>query len=369
MDNATVATPVITPRSAPRPAAARARPAADPAPPRDAVAPATPARAMPSFERDVMLGLTLRQKAIPSTWLYDHRGSELFEQITRLEAYYPSRSETRILDRCAGEIAAVVGPRAIVIELGSGSSRKTRRLLGALDAPQAYLPIDISAQFLAESTAELPTLYAGLRVLPIVADFTRIDSLPELALLEHDADRGRHVVFFPGSTIGNFTPDEAVALLTRIRQAVGPDALLIVGADTTHDPAVLIPAYDDGEGVTAAFNKNLLLRINRELGADFSPSAFRHEARFDAARQRVEMHLVSEYTQRVTVCGHAFQFAMGESIHTENSYKYSLLKFQHLAARAGWTHRQLWMDGQSQFAIHVLEPSPAAFRELNVRFR
>jgi len=352
MKNATVAARAIAARAAP---------------------PTASARALPSFERDVMLGLTLRRKAIPSTWLYDHRGSELFERITRLDEYYPSRSETRILERCVVEIAAAAGPRAVVIELGSGSSRKTRLLLDALDVPQAYLPIDISEQFLAESVAGLPALYAGLRVQPIVADFTRIDSLPELARLDARGvgDRGRRVVFFPGSTIGNLTPDEAVGLLARIGQAVGPDALLIVGADTTHDPTVLIPAYDDREGVTAAFNKNLLVRINRELGADFSPSAFRHEARFDAGLQRVEMHLVSEYTQRVTVCGHPFQFAMGESIHTENAYKHSLLKFQHLAARAGWTHRQLWMDGCSQFAVHVLEPATharAGEREENVRF-
>jgi len=332
--------------------------------------PVASARSTPSFEHDVMTGLGLRQKAIPATWLYDHRGSELFEQITQLDEYYPSRNETRILERCVDQIAQAAGPRSIVIELGSGSSRKTRLLLAALDAPQAYLPIDISQQFLAESVAELPLMFPGLRVLPIVADFTRLESLPELALLDA-ADQGRRIVFFPGSTIGNFTPDEAIGLLTRIGQAAGPDALLIVGADATQDPAVLIPAYDDRDGVTAAFNKNLLTRINRELGADFSPSAFRHEARFNAEQQRVEMHLVSQYTQRVTVCGQPFQFAMGESIHTENSHKYSLLKFQHLAARAGWSHRQLWVDGQSRFAVHVLEPSQAAaaLRERNVIFR
>ena len=354
-----------------RPQPPRHRRASDSPPARlpEPLQPPTPSRSVPSFERDVMLGLSLRQKAIPATWLYDHRGSELFEQITQLDEYYASRNETRILERCAGQIAEAVGPRAVVIELGSGSSRKTRLLLAALDAPQAYLPIDISEQFVAESVADLPSLFTGLRVLPVVADFTRLDSLPELALL--GADQGRRVVFFPGSTIGNFTPDEAVALLTRIGQAVGPDALLVVGADTTQDPAVLIPAYDDRDGTTAAFNLNLLTRINRELGADFSLTAFRHEARFNAEQQRVEMHLVSNYTQRVTVCGHPFQFAMGESIHTENAYKYSLLKFQHLAARAGWSQGQLWMDGQSRFAVHVLECSRpvAAPRERNVIFR
>jgi len=359
--------PIAT-RSAPRHGAStvrhRPKAVAASAPP---VQLASAARPVASFEHHVMEGLALRQKAIPSTWLYDHRGSELFEQITHLDEYYPSRNEALILESCAQDIAAAAGPDAIVIELGSGSSRKTPILLGALDAPQAYLPIDISAEFLAESVQALQRRFAKLRIMPIVADFTRIVSLPELALL---GNRGRRVVFFPGSTIGNLAPDEAVALLSRVGKAVGPDALLVVGADTTHDPSVLIPAYDDRQGVTAAFNKNLLLRINREIGADFAPSAFRHEARFNAEHQRVEMHLVSCYTQRVTVRGQAFQFAMGESIHTENSYKYGLQRFQYLAALGGWTPLQLWMDGQSRFAVHVLDRSATTVeREQNVIFR
>jgi len=309
----------------------------------------SPSEAHPvaSFERDVMEGLALRQKAIPSTWLYDHRGSELFEQITHLDEYYPTRNETLILERCVQEIAAAAGPNAIVIELGSGSSRKTRTLLSALDAPQAYLPIDISEEFLAESVKALQPRFATLRIMPIVADFTRIVSLPELTLL---GSSGRRVVFFPGSTIGNLAPDEAVALLSRIGKAVGPDALLVVGADTTHDPSVLIPAYDDRQGVTAAFNKNLLLRINREIGADFAPSAFRHEARFNAEHQRVEMHLVSCYTQRVTVRGQAFQFAMGESIHTENSYKHDDESLRALMEASGFTVERKWTDSRGWFA-------------------
>jgi L-histidine N-alpha-methyltransferase len=315
----------------------------------------------PSFERDVLAGLAQVQKAIPSAWLYDHRGSELFDEITLLEQYYPTRNERQILRSAAREIAEAAGPRAIVIELGSGSSRKTRLLLDALDTPQAYLPIDISEQFLHESVADLPSLYAGLRVMPIVADFTRIDSLPELTFLRAGgADPGRRVVFFPGSTIGNFTPEAAVALLRRIRRWAGPDALLIVGADSTQDPAVLIPAYDDREGVTAEFNMNLLVRINRELMADFNLDAFRHEARFDASNRRVEMHLVSCCAQRVNVLGRRFDFRAGESIHTENSYKYSLHAFQQLAARAGWVHAQRWIDGQARFAVHVLEPIAGA---------
>lgn len=304
------------------------------------------------FARDVLAGLALPNKSVPCTWLYDHRGSALFEQITQTPEYYPTRNETWILERCAGQIGALAGPRAIVIELGSGSSRKTPLLLDALDAPAAYLPIDISGQYLAEAARALQARFPALPIVPIVADFTRLNTLPQLA--DH-ARGGRRVVFFPGSTIGNFAPEEASELLERIGRAVGPDALMIVGADSTHDPAVLIPAYDDVAGVTAAFDLNLLDRINRELGADFNLSAFRHEARWNAVERRVEMHLVSRYTQRVTLLGRSFRFAVGESLHTENSYKHGLVRFQAIVRRGGWQHRQLWMDGQWRFAVHVLE--------------
>lgn len=316
----------------------------------DATVADTTAEQRAQLARDVLAGLGRPHKSIPCTWLYDHRGSQLFEQITQVPEYYPTRNETWILERCADQIARAVGAHATVFELGSGSSRKTPLLLDALDAPAAYVPIDISAQFLAESAAALRLRFPQLRIEPVVADFTRLTSLP---LADLPAG-GRRVVFFPGSTIGNFMPDEACALLERIGRTMGPDALMVVGADSTRDPAVLMPAYDDGAGVTAAFNKNLLLRINRELGADFEPDTFRHEARWNSAEQRVEMHLVSLYTQRVTLLGRSFRFALGESLHTESSYKYSLMRFQAIARRAGWSHRQLWMDGQSRFAVHVL---------------
>jgi L-histidine N-alpha-methyltransferase len=305
-----------------------------------------------AFAHDVLAGLSMKQKSIPSTWLYDHRGSELFEQITALPEYYPTRTETWILQRCAAQIAGEAGPRAVVVELGSGASRKTPLLLDALERPSAYIPIDISAQFLDESVQALGQRFPDLPMAPVVADFTRINALP---VLSRGAPGGRRLVFFPGSTIGNFVPEAAVDLLERIGSAVGRGALMVVGADATQDPAVLIPAYDDAQGVTAAFDKNLLVRINRELEGDFSASAFRHEARWEPHHQRVEMHLVSEYTQRVKVLGHTFRFAAGESIHTENSYKYGIVKFQALARRAGWTQRQLWMDAQARFALHVLE--------------
>jgi L-histidine N-alpha-methyltransferase len=305
-----------------------------------------------AFAHDVLAGLSMKQKSVPSTWLYDRRGSELFEQITALPEYYPARTETWILQRCAAQIAGEAGPRAVVVELGSGASRKTPLLLDALERPSAYIPIDISAQFLDESVQALGQRFPDLPMAPVVADFTRINALP---VLSRGAPGGRRLVFFPGSTIGNFVPEAAVDLLERIGSAVGRGALMVVGADATQDPAVLIPAYDDAQGVTAAFDKNLLVRINRELEGDFSASAFRHEARWEPHHQRVEMHLVSEYTQRVKVLGHTFRFAAGESIHTENSYKYGIVKFQALARRAGWTQRQLWMDAQARFALHVLE--------------
>jgi L-histidine N-alpha-methyltransferase len=321
--------------------------AARPVAPEALSAPATDA----AFARDVLDGLSQRRKSIPCTWLYDERGSALFERITELDAYYPTRCERQILERCAASIAAAAGRHALLVELGSGSCRKTATLLDALDAPRAYLPVDISAQFLARSVDALRRQFPAVPMQPVVADFTRLHALP----LDGFAGAGRRVVFFPGSTIGNFTPEAASALLDRVGEAVGRGALLVVGTDITHDPAVLLPAYDDPQRVTAAFDKNLLVRINRELGGNFSLDAFEHEARWDAERQRIEMHLVSVYTQRVTVLGRAFHFAMGESIHTENSYKFGTTAFQALAERAGWAPLQLWTDGPARFAVHVLE--------------
>lgn len=315
--------------------------------------PATPDHPVDvAFARDVLAGLAQRRKSIPCTWLYDRRGSELFEAITRLDVYYPTRCEMQILERCASSIAAAAGPRALLIELGSGSCRKTATLLRALESPRGYLAVDISAPFVADALGALQRGFPSLPMRPVVADFTRLDALPAI---DEFAAHGRRVVFFPGSTIGNFSPEAATALLDRIGRLVGPGALLVVGTDITQDPAVLLPAYDDPQGVTAAFDKNLLARINRELGGNFSLDAFTHEARWDAERHRIEMHLTSVYTQRVTVLGRTFHFAMGESIHTENSVKYPTATFQALAERAGWAPLQLWTDGPARFAVHVLE--------------
>ena len=318
------------------------------------------------FTRDVIAGLSRAQKSIPCTWLYDRRGSELFEEITQLEEYYPTRTEVGILQHCAGQIAAEAGPGVTLVELGSGSGRKTRIVLGALDAPSAYVPVDISADHLADSIRTLRAAFPDLPMHPIVGDIGVAGTLAPLRRSIGAVARAaksarpwsRRLGFFPGSTIGNFAPDGAVALLERIGQALGEDSMLVVGVDSTLDRSVLIPAYDDREGVTAAFNMNLLTRINRELEGDFDPLAFKHEARFNAQRQCVEMHLVSKTWETFEVLGRRFCFAAGESIHTESSYKYSLARFQALAQRAGWTPLQFWTDAHARFGVHVLQRCP-----------
>lgn len=303
-----------------------------------------------AFARDVLVGLSQAQKSTPCTWLYDRVGSELFEQITQVPEYYPTRTEILILRSCASEIGALAGSGASLIELGSGSSHKTPLLLSALDAPACYVPVDISARFLEESARALRPRFPALPIHPVVADFTQLGDLLLLAGVG-----ARRVVFFPGSTIGNLAPDKAVELLRRVARLAGSGGLLVLGADATQDPALLLPAYDDAQGVTAAFNKNLLVRMNRELGADFDVDTFRHAARFDTRQRRVEMHLVSRREQWVSVAGERFHFDQGESIHTESSYKHGLLRIQSMAGHAGWTQRQMWTDAHARFGVHVFE--------------
>lgn len=304
------------------------------------------------FAVDVIEGLSRPQKTIPCTWLYDRRGSELFVEITDLAEYYPTRNEIGILTQRAGEIASHIGAGATLVEFGSGSSFKTPLLLGALKQPRAYVPIDISAEFLIDSLAPLKARFPQVLCQPLVADFSK----PEAIRQVRDAlpQSGPRVGFFPGSTIGNFTPPEAALFLRRVAEALGPGALMVIGVDSTVDPAILVPAYDDARGVTAAFNLNLLARINRELNGNFDLAAFRHEARFNTAESRVEMHLVSRARQEVEVLDRSFSFVADETIHTENSYKYGGSRFEALAADAGWTHESKWMDGNNQFGIHLL---------------
>lgn len=308
------------------------------------------ARTDTPFARDVIAGLTRRAKRVPCTWLYDHRGSELFEDITDLPEYYPTRAEVRILERFAPELGAIAGPRATVVEFGSGSSRKTPLLLSGLDRPGLYVPIDISAQFLIESVGALKTIYPRLPVQPVIGDF---NTLSQLAL--PPASHGQRIGFFPGSTIGNFAPDEAVALLARIGRLLGPGALLLVGVDGTQNASALLAAYDDARGVTAAFNRNLLVRINRELAGNFALEDFAHEARWDAQDRCVEMHLVSRRSHTVDVLDRGVYFAEGESIHTESSFKFGALRFQAMARSAGWATRRVFSEAASQFNVVLLE--------------
>lgn len=307
------------------------------------------------FAADVLQGLSRPQKTLPCAWLYDMRGSELFVEITGLEEYYPTRSEIGILKRSAGEIAKQIGPHAAVVEFGSGSSHKTPLLLGALESPAMYVPLDISADFLYESIKPLQAQFAGVRFEPVVADFSKSEDLRQLRKLL--PAEGPKVGFFPGSTIGNFTPPEATRFLRHAADALGPDALMLIGVDSTTDPAVLVPAYDDARKVTAAFNLNLLVRINRELRGSFRLGDFRHEARFNAEQSRIEMHLVSLVDQEVWAHGKPFRFKAGETIHTENSYKYSEQKFAQLCAAAGWQEIGRWMENGSErgnFGVHLL---------------
>ena len=301
------------------------------------------------FLADVVAGLGQPQKQIPCRWLYDETGSELFEQITRLEEYYPTRVETGIIGDNLAAIAGFLG-RGAIIEYGAGSCRKTEPIIAAA-RPVRYLPIDISAEMLETQARHLRQLFPAVRIEPIVGDFTD----PALLLPPGDATRS---VFFPGSTIGNFTDPQIDALLAGMSRMVGPGGRAVVGMDLRKPLPVLLAAYDDRDGVTAAFNRNLLVRANRELGADFDLSAFRHEARWNERDSAIEMHLVSTVAQVATIGEARFHFAAGETIHTESSRKFTLAGFEVSAARNGWTLQQVWRDAQSWFAVVGIAANP-----------
>lgn len=313
---------------------------------RDDAGPASAAR--DEFRRDVVAGLSKRQKSLPCRYFYDDRGSVLFEQITELPEYYPTRTEAAILTASAAEMVADVPDRAVLVEFGSGSSRKTELLLRHLAGLRAYVMIDVSAGALDDARQRLERTFPLLDVRPIVADF----AYP--VALAPDLLAAPKIGFFPGSTIGNLGPPEAQRLLRLFRAVLSPGGRLIVGVDLKKDASVLHAAYNDAAGVTAAFNLNLLARINRELEADFDLAAFAHTALYNARDGRVEMHLVSRKRQSVRVGGCVFDFAEGESIHTENSYKYSIDQFRALAASAGWTPREVWTDPGQLFSVHEL---------------
>ncbi len=288
--------------------------------------------------------------SISSAWLYDQRGSELFEDITQLPTYYPTRTEIGIFEDNLGAIAAAISSDSLVVELGSGSSRKTAPLLNALNRPAGYVPVDISAQYLHQAAAELAKQLPNIPVLPLVADFTTAFSLPP-SLPAHTNRLG----FFPGSTIGNLTASGAEALLRHCRILLGDGADFLIGVDLDKSPEILIPAYDDPEGVTAEFNLNLLTRINRELGLAINLEAFAHEARYFADPARIEMHLVATTDQTIEVANNTYTLAAGESLHTETSHKYSVEGFAQLADRAGWQLTQHWCDAEKRFAVLLLK--------------
>jgi L-histidine Nalpha-methyltransferase len=300
------------------------------------------------FREDVVRGLSLPRKALPPKWLYDRRGSALFELICEQPEYYPTRTELGILEGYAGEIAEAIGPGALVFEPGAGSGRKTALLLAALARPAGYVPVDISGEALLEGAESLRRQFPRLPVLPLVGDFTTPMALP---LGELPARR--RVAFFPGSTIGNFDPPEAVALLRRMARDAGPGGALVIGVDLAKDERTLVRAYDDARGVTAAFDLNLLARMNRELGGDFRLSSFRHRAIFDPDYSRVEMHLESLEPQIVTVAGEPFAFRAGETIHTESAYKWETRAFDALALIAGWRPERTWTDERAWFAVKL----------------
>lgn len=308
-----------------------------------------------AFAHDVLEGLAHRPKTLPSVWLYDRRGSELFEEITGLDEYYQTRTETALLAECAPAIADVIGPDAVTVEFGSGSSRKTPLLLDALTSPRAYVPVDIADDFLDDAVASLSQRCPGIPMLPVRADFTRPFRLPP----QLQDTPGPRLGFFPGSTIGNFAPAQAAAFLVHVGKMLGPRRRMVVGVDACKDPAVLLPAYNDARGVTAEFDLNLLTRINRELDGNLPRDAFRHEARFNAAASRIEMHLVALRSFTAQVLGQSFSFNAGESIHTENSYKYGPAEFQALAASSGWEVERVWRDPRARFALYLLRPSAA----------
>jgi dimethylhistidine N-methyltransferase len=296
----------------------------------------------------VLSGLTATHKTLPAKLLYDRSGAALFERICTLPEYYLARAELEILHNRASDIAALAGPGCALIEYGSGAGIKVRMLLHALNQPLAYLPIDIVGEQLEAVAAEIAMAYRHVVVRPICADYTQPLRLPPLAV------GARRVAFFPGSTIGNFHPTEAAAFLHRIRRTVGPDGALILGVDRIKDADALNAAYNDADGVTAAFNLNLLTRLNREFGANLDPRLFSHRAFFNPGPRRVEMHLVSREPQAVRIADERIAFDQGESIWTESSYKYDLERLEQLATAAGFRIERLWIDRQRQFWVGFL---------------
>ncbi len=306
------------------------------------------------FLCSVREGLRSRPKTIPPKYFYDAHGSHLFDLICETPEYYPTRTETAILERHGAEMAGMIGSRCTMIELGSGSATKTPLLLKYLTDDAVYIPVDICEPYLVKSTQRLQTMFPALKMQPLCADYHH---LPALAIKRHAGQR--QAVFFPGSTIGNCTPNEAVTLLKNVARLVGPGGGLLIGVDAKKSAEVLNAAYNDAAGHTAAFNRNLLTRMQRELGAQLEADQFTHHAYYNETHGRIEMHLVSRCKQAIRVGRESFKFDQGESIHTENSYKYSADEFRRLARSAGWHLQSTWRDAHALFNVHYLSLSAA----------
>lgn len=299
-----------------------------------------------SFLDAVLAGLSKPRKELPTRFLYDQRGSELFDRICEADEYYPTRTEMTIMRRYIDEMTAAVGPRALIVEYGSGSSLKTRLLLDHLEDPAAYVPLDISKEHLLAAAESIAADYPELEVLPVCADFTRPFTVPKPSKpAEHT------VVYFPGSTIGNFAPESAIKVLRQVADLCGRGGGLLMGVDVYKDEAILRAAYNDREGITAAFNLNILERINRELGGDFNVDAFEHRAVFNPEHSRMDMLLISKQKQLATIDGENFNFDEGETICTEYSYKHPPERFARIAAEAGLEQQKIWTDENRLFSI------------------
>lgn len=301
------------------------------------------------FRLDVLKGLSKPKKTLPCKYFYDETGSQLFDQICELDEYYLTRTELEIMEDHAEDMANGFGPNCVLVEYGSGSSLKTRLLLDQLDDESVYVPVDISREHLRQTAARLNEKYRHLTIRPVCADFTEPFDLPRLPERTE-----RTIAYFPGSTIGNFAPEEATKLLAQMRHLVGRSGGVLIGVDLPKAPEILEAAYDDAEGVTARFNLNLLERINRELDADVPIHRFEHLASFNERESRVEIYLVSTEDQTISIAGREFPFAEGETIHTENSYKYSLATFEALAGKAGFRVQRIWCDREKLFSVQFL---------------
>jgi dimethylhistidine N-methyltransferase len=311
------------------------------------------AATLAEYRQDILAGLTAAQKQLSPKYLYDRRGSELFDEICELPEYYATRTELELLRTHGARIAELVGPNADVVELGAGSSLKARLLLDRLDRPASYQPVDISAAYVLQQAADVAAAFPRVAVRPVLADFTRPFTLPAAV-----APR-RTLVFFPGSTIGNLSRARAAALLTSLA-ARTPGGALLIGVDVCKDPAVLHRAYNDSRGITAEFNLNLLARLNRELGASFDLTSFEHDAVYDPLLSRIEMRLISQRDQAVNVAGVAVLFRKGEYIVSEHSHKYEPHEFADLASAAGWSPAERWIDERERFSVQYFRAPDGA---------